>query len=107
MMDASITNRLIAAVLALELLAGFALILAVATHERHSQNLTFDANLRSGANMLLGAVQEDEDDNVRLDLHDQPIPRNSIYRVTDENGRIIGASGSLPAFSFHAHTIRT
>ncbi len=97
---ASITRRLIISVLVLELLAGVALVVAVAINERHVQYKAFDANLRATANALLGTVQEGANNDVRLDLRGQAFSGGSVYRVSDEQGRLLGSAGRLPSVSF-------
>ncbi len=96
----SITRRLIFSVLVLELLAGVALIGAVAVNERRVQYTAFDANLRATSNALLGAVQEDVNDAVRLDWTDKRLPEASVLRVTDEHGRVLSSEGSVPTLLF-------
>ena len=98
--NASITRRLIISVLVLELLAGVALVAAVAANEQHVQYKAFDANLRATANAILGTVQEGMNNDVRLDLSGQTFSRDSIFRVTDEHGRMLGSTGKLPSLPF-------
>ena len=104
--NASITRRLIISVLVLELLAGVALLAAVAANERHVQYTAFEANLRATANALLGTVQEGLNNDVRLDLRGQNFSGGSILRVTDERGRLLGSEGQLPALSFQPDTFQ-
>jgi signal transduction histidine kinase len=94
----SITKRLILAVLLVDLIAAVVLITAVTVHERHVQYKAFDANLRGTANVLFGAVQDAEDagDNVLLDLRGVTLPRKAIFRVRDNQGRILGSAGTVP-----------
>lgn len=94
----SITKRLILAVLVVEFVAAIVLISAVTIEEHKVQNKAFDANLQGTANVLFGAVQDAEDagDNVLLDLRGVNIPRDAMYRVQDEKGRILGSLGSIP-----------
>ena len=96
-MTASITRRLTLSVLLLETLAAILLIAAVITHERSVQFQTFEANLRANANALFGAVQEadSKDGNITLDLHGLQLPPRAIYRVTADNGQLLGARGDL------------
>jgi signal transduction histidine kinase len=67
-------------------------------HERHVQYKAFDANLRGTANVLFGAVQDAEDtgDNVLLDLRGVTLPREAVFRVRDNQGRILGSAGTVP-----------
>lgn len=103
--NTSITKRLIAAVLLLELLAALGLIVGVGLNEYDTENKAFNANLRAGANALLGSIQEDVKNEVRLDLEDQVVPRTAIFRVTDENGRLLGSAGSLPPLALRPNTL--
>lgn len=93
----SITRRLIATVLLLELLSALALITAITVHERHVQLQAFDANLKGTAESLMGAVQEtnDEDDNVMLDLRGIQFPRDAVYSVQENGGKRLGATPDL------------
>ena len=102
----SITRRLIVSVLVLELLAGLTLVGAVAVNERRVQYKALDANLRASSNALLGAIQEDINNAVRLDLIDRTLPRDSVLRVTDEHGRLLGSEGVLPPLAFQPDTFQ-
>lgn len=90
----SITRRLIATVLLLELFSALALITAITVHERHVQLQAFDASLRGTAESLMGAVQEADDrgDNVMLDLRGIQFAKDAVYRVQADGGRVLGAS---------------
>jgi len=101
----SITRRLIFSVLVLELLAGVALIGAVAVNEWRVQYKAFDANLRATSNALLGAVQEDLNDAVRLDWT-EALPKDSVLRVTDEHGRVLGSEGNVPTLQVQPNTFQ-
>ena len=92
----SLTRRLIATVLLLELGAAAILVGAAVVHESHIRMAALDVMLRGRADTLLGAVQdaEDEADDVMLDRAGLSIPRDDIFRVTDEKGRVIGGSES-------------
>ena len=96
---ASITRRLITAVLLLEVLAAIALIGAVTVHERKMQYEAFDANLRSHASAIFGAVQDADDvgDNVQLELRGLKIPKRAVYRVTDQREVVLGSAGIVPS----------
>ncbi|HEY0262898.1 MAG TPA: HAMP domain-containing sensor histidine kinase [Granulicella sp.] len=98
---ASITKRLILSVLLFELLAALALITAVTVNEQRAQYKVFDANLRGTSNVLFGSVQdaEDADDSIILELHSLTLPKDAVFRVTDESGKILGAAGDLPELS--------
>lgn len=97
----SLTRRLIAAVLLLEVCAAIALVAAITIHERHVQLMTFDVALEGAAKSLMGAVQdaEDENDNVLLDLRGVHLSKDAVFRVEDERGRVLGAAGELPSLS--------
>jgi two-component system OmpR family sensor kinase len=94
----SIARRLIVTVLVLELLSAVALIAAVTIHEWHVQLKAYDASLGAAAEMLMGAVQdaEDEADNVMLDLGEVQISKGAVFRVEDERGRLLGSRGAPP-----------
>lgn len=90
----SILRRLIGAVLLLEFLAAAAIVTAVALHEEHLQYKAFDASLRASSNALLGAVQEGEREEVRLDMRGVQLRPDALYRVTDESGHVLGQTGT-------------
>jgi signal transduction histidine kinase len=104
--NSSITKRLIVSVLVLELLAGVMLIGAVAVNEQRVQYKAFDANLRATSNALLGAIQEDLNDAVRLDWANSALPSDSVLRVTDEHGRLLGSEGNIPPLLFKPDTFQ-
>ena len=95
----SITRRLVVTVLLLELLAALALIVAVTIHERHVQLRLSDATLAGTAESLMGAVQEDEGENVLLDLRDIQLSKNAMYRVEDDHERVLGSAGDVSLLS--------
>jgi signal transduction histidine kinase len=90
----SIAFRLIAAVLAVELVSSVLVVLLALGYERHSHFRSFDIMLRGRADSVLGAVQdaEDEADNVMLDRADLRVPAEDIYEVVDASGRLLGRS---------------
>ncbi len=90
----SIAFRLIAAVLAVELVSSLAVIFLSLGYERHTHFHAFDIMLRGRADSVLGAVQDAEDaqDNVMLDLADLHVPGEDIYEVWDAHGRLLGRS---------------
>ena len=96
----SITRRLVVTVLVLELLSAVALIGAITVHEREVQLKAFDASLRATAASLMGAVQdnEDEEDNVMLDMRGVQVAKAAAFRVEDERGRLLGSGGDPPRF---------
>jgi two-component system OmpR family sensor kinase len=100
----SITRRLVITVLVLELLAAIALIGAITVHERHVQFKALDSSLVAGAESLMGAVQdtEDESDNVMLDMRGVQVAKDAAFRVEDERGRVLGVVGEPPRLEAQA-----
>jgi signal transduction histidine kinase len=90
----SITRRLIATILLVELLAALSISGAAMLYERHVRFRSFDVMLRGRADSLLGAVQDadDEGDNVMLDGTEANLPAEDIYQVQDARGQILGHS---------------
>ena len=99
MISRSISRRLIAAVLLLELLAALALVALSVFHESRLRFRTFDIMLHGRIDSLFGDVGDAEDpaDNVMLDLRGSSIPANDLYSVEEDNGHILGRSSSWPA----------
>lgn len=90
----SITRRLIVTVLLVELVSALCVTAMAWFYERHSHFRSFDIMLRGRADSLLGSVQDadDAEDNVVLDLKDLNVPREDVYEVRDEKGRVLGRS---------------
>jgi signal transduction histidine kinase len=90
----SLTRRLIAAVLLVELCSVLALISIASAHEAVASFRALDVMLRGRADTLLGAVQDAEDaqDNVMLDGTQGLTPKHDIYVVRDDRGRLLGSS---------------
>src|ERR1700760_814616 len=90
----SITHRLIATILLIELLAAICISGAALVYERHVRFHSFDVMLRGRADSLLGAVQdaEDKEDNVMLDGTEVSLPAADVYQVEDAKNRILGRS---------------
>jgi signal transduction histidine kinase len=90
----SIAFRLIAAVLAVELISSLAVISLSLGYERHTHFIAFEISLRGRADSVLGAVQdaEDAEDNVMLNQADLHLPPDDISEVFDQNGRLLGRS---------------
>jgi signal transduction histidine kinase len=90
----SLTHRLIATILLVELLAALAISGAAMLYERHVRFRSFDVMLRGRADSLLGAVQDadDKDDNVMLDGTEANLPAEDFYQVQDAGGRLLGRS---------------
>ena len=95
----SITRRLIATVLVIELVAALGVTVVALAYERHAHFRAFDVLLHGRADSMLGAVQDAEDagDNVMLDGTESMVPRDDIYEVMDATGRILGRSTNWPA----------
>src|SRR6202051_3407539 len=90
----SITHRLIATILLLELVAALSISGAAMLYERHVRFRSFDVMLRGRADFLLGAMKntEHEEDSVMLDGTEASLPAEDIYQVQDARGRILGHS---------------
>jgi signal transduction histidine kinase len=99
--SASITRRLMLAVLLMECVAALVLIATVANHERHVQFTVFKTNLRASANTLFGALQEADarDGSIVLDLNGLPQPAKAVYSAIEADGRVLGAQGEAPRLS--------
>ena len=85
---------LVAQLLCAMLLCGAALI-----NERHIRLRAFDTRLQGRSDSLLGAIQdaEDPEDNVRIDPAELHVPREDVYAVYNQGGRLLGTSASPPA----------
>jgi signal transduction histidine kinase len=105
----SITHRLIATILLLELLAALSISGAALVYERHVRFRSFDVMLRGHADSLLGAVQDADDaqDNVMLDGTEVNLPGEDIYQVQDAGGRILGHSANWAGPSTDLVTAKT
>ena len=92
----SIALRLIAVVLAVELISSVAVIFLSLGYERHTHFHAFDVMLRGRADSVLGAVQDAEDtgDNVMLDHADLHVPAEDVYEVWDGRGHMLGRSAN-------------
>ncbi len=91
----SLASRLIAAVVLVELLCAAAFSGTTLWHERWTRLRAFDAVIEGRSDSLLGAVQdaEDAEDNVRVDPAELRLPREDVYAVYGQGGRVLGASG--------------
>ncbi|HEX4321764.1 MAG TPA: HAMP domain-containing sensor histidine kinase [Acidobacteriaceae bacterium] len=94
----SLTHRLIATVLLIELVSALSVTAVALLYERHAHFRAFDVLLRGRADSMLGAVQdaEDKDDNVMLDGTETAVPKDDVYEVTDAGGRVLGRSANWP-----------
>ncbi|MHB1938331.1 MAG: sensor histidine kinase [Acidobacteriaceae bacterium] len=92
----SLTRRLVATVLLVELLLAAASTGLALLYERQQNLHSFDLMLRGRADSLLGAVQDAEDagDNVMLDPKALDLPRGDVYEVRDVSGRVVGSSAN-------------
>lgn len=98
----SITRRLVISVLLVEIVAALTLLISIAVHEYHLQLSAFDAQLRGGAESLLGSVQDAEDaaDNVVLEMSDVHLGKKAAYLVQERNGKVLGRFGSVEGSEF-------
>lgn len=92
----SITRRLIATVLLIELVSAICFAGVALVYERHAHFRAFDVLLRGRADSMLGAVQDAEDtnDNVMLDGTEIRTPPDDLYEVIDASGRVLGRSAN-------------
>ena len=95
----SLTRRFIAAVLVVELLCALTFSGVALWHERWARLHAFDVMLVGRSDSLLGAVQdaEDPEDNVAIDPAELKLPRDDVYAVYNQGGRMIGASAYAPS----------
>ncbi len=96
----SLTRRIIAAVLVVELLCALTFSGVALWHERWARLHAFDVMLGGRSDSLLGAVQdaEDPEDNVAIDPAELRLPKDDVYAVYNQGGRLIGSSvGATPA----------
>jgi len=105
----SITRRLIATVLLIELVSALSVTVVAFLYERHAHFRSFDILLRGRADSLLGAVQDAEDasDNLMLDGSEVSIPSADIYEVKDANGRVLGQSANWTSAGGQLHERRS
>jgi signal transduction histidine kinase len=90
----SIAFRLIVAVLAIELLSSIVTVALAFGFERHLHFHALDVIIHGHMESLLGAVQEAADGTeqpelVNADIH---LPKDDIWEVIDDSGRILGCS---------------
>jgi signal transduction histidine kinase len=97
----SVTRRLIANVLVLELAAALALTWLAVAFEGHTRFRAFDVELAAQADALFGAVGDADDpaDNVVLDGHNLHVPHGSVFEVVTQDGRVLGHSARWPGLS--------
>jgi signal transduction histidine kinase len=107
----SIAFRLIAAVLAVELLSSVLVCILSYGYECHIHFHAFDTMLHGRVDSVIGAVQDagDEDDTVMLDKADLHLPKDDIYEVYNEKGEVLGRSSNwqgingAPTLAPHEH----
>jgi signal transduction histidine kinase len=92
----SITRRLIASVLLVELIFALAMIGLAGVYERHEHLRSFDIMLWGRTDSVIGAVEDAEDtnDNVLLDRTGLQVPPEDVYEVREDNGRLLGQSAN-------------
>jgi len=92
---ASLTGRLIATVLCIEVSLMLFVSVAAVYYQKHESLQAFDVMLHGRADSVLGSVQDAEDaaDNVLLDKTSIDVPTQDVFEVREENGRVIGGSG--------------
>ena len=97
----SIAFRLIAAVLAVELLSSVLVCILSYGYECHIHFHAFDTMLHGRVDSVIGAVQDagDEDDTVMLDKADLHLPKEDIYEVYNEKGEVLGRSSNWQGIS--------
>ena len=90
----SLTSRLIATTLCMELALAVFVTGAALYRERRETIRTFDIMLHGRADSVLGSVQDAEDagDNVMLDKSSMHVPEKDVYEVREENGKFLGSS---------------
>ena len=94
MKTSSLTHQLIGGVLLAELICAAVFSAVAVSHEMHGRRRAFDVMLRGRADSLLGAVQdaEDPEDNVVVDPTELTLPRQDVYEVLSQSGRVVGQS---------------
>ena len=94
----SLKRRLIVTMLLLELAAALALTAVSVVLEEQTRMRSFEASLRSQADMLFGAIGDADDpaDNIVLDLRGIHIPRRDLFLVSDPAGHVLGRSAGWP-----------
>ncbi len=95
----SLTWRTVSVVLAAQIVCAVILCGAALIHERHTRFRAFDTRLQGSSDSLLGAIQdaEDPDDNVTIDPVELNVPKEDVYAVYNQGGRLIGSSADAPA----------
>ncbi len=96
-MSSSLTQRIVGAVVALEVVCATAFSYTALWHERNTRLHAFDAMLQGRSDSVLGAVQdaEDPDDNVTVDPDELKLPKQDFYAVYNQGGKLLGGSRQL------------
>lgn len=92
----SISRRLIATVLLVELASALAVTGVALAHERHIRFHALEETVKGRADSLLGAVQDsdDYDTNVMLDGTERNLPKADLYEASDDEGHLLGRSAN-------------
>ncbi len=90
----SLTGRLIATMLCIEVVLATCVTMAALYYEHREILHAFDIMLQGRADSVLGSVQDAEDasDNVLLDKSSMQIPDRDMYEVREESGRFLASS---------------
>ncbi len=97
MVSSSLTQRIVGAVVALELVCATAFSGTALWHERNTRLHAFDAMLQGRSDSVLGAIQdaEDPEDNVAVDPDELKLPKQDFYAVYNQGGKLLGGSRQL------------
>jgi signal transduction histidine kinase len=92
----SVTRRVVALVLTVELIAAIGVTAFAFVYERHAHFRSFDISLRGRADTVMGAVEDADTPKygVMLDTTDLKMPKRDIYAVREEGGRELGRSSN-------------
>jgi signal transduction histidine kinase len=95
----SLIRQAVGIVLTAQVLCAVALCGAALLHEWHTRIRAFDTRLEGRSDSLLGAIQdaEDPDDNVAIDPAELRVPKNDVYAVYNQGGRLLGSSTNAPS----------
>lgn len=95
----SLKRQVIVSILLAEILCASALTGAALLHEWRVRVRALDTTIKGRSDSLLGAIQDAEDpqDNVSVDPNELEIPKEDIYAVYNQGGRLLGASVFAPS----------
>lgn len=98
-MLSSLTQRIVGAVVSLQLACAIAFSCTALWHERRTRLHAFDAMLQGRSDSLLGAVQDAEDpaDSVVVDPAELKLPKDDFYAVYNRGGGLLGGSSKQSA----------